>query len=58
MDEEMIKNLKKLANIHGIAYVAYRLGYKDTQAIQKWFEREEVPRARIEAVKNFLKREA
>ena len=55
--QKIMTNLRKLVSIHGVAYVAYRLGYKDTQAIQKWFEREEIPQARIEAVKNLIKKE-
>ena len=52
----VIKSLEKLISIHGISFVAYHLGYRDTQAIQKWIERGDIPKKRVEAVKSFIRK--
>jgi hypothetical protein len=50
----LVKNLRKLVDVHGAAQVAVWLGYKDTRSINNWVSTSTIPRARVERVRSVL----
>ena len=54
----LLKKLKKIVKKHGYSYVAFKLGYRDTGAIKKWFKRESIPQIKIESIRAFINNEA
>lgn len=53
--ELLITRLKRFVDLHGHAKTAYLLGYRDTDALKKWFINGEIPKRKIEIVKDLLK---
>ena len=51
----MLRDLKKLVKLHGWAYVAYRVGLRDTWALKKWVERKSIPEEHKLKVKEVLR---
>lgn len=50
---ELVK-LKKVMQKYGYAYIAYKLGYRDTTAIKKWISRNKIPLSKLQNVRKFL----
>ncbi len=51
----LLKKLKKFIDLHGFAKTAYLLGQRDTATLKKWLQREKIPVAKLEIVKDLLK---
>jgi len=51
---KMLTKLKKIVKLRGYAYVAYRLGYRDTAVIKKWVLRKRIPKEKEFIVNNFV----
>lgn len=52
----MIRSLEKLIKVYGWAYIAYRLGLRDTWAVKKWVERKVIPEEHKSRVRKLIKR--
>ncbi len=50
----LLNKLKKFVELNGYAKTAYLLGYRDTDAIKKWFHKGAIPEKKIEIVKELL----
>lgn len=52
----MLRKFINYINKNGYAETAFRLGYKDTNAIKKWISRKEIPKKQISNVEKLLKK--
>lgn len=53
----LLRDLEKLMHIKSPAQVAVWLGQKDTRPVYMWLNRQKIPKAKIERVKELLARE-
>lgn len=51
---KIVKKLKSFVDLHGAAQTAAWLGYRDSRAVSMWITRNEIPKARVELVKQLL----
>jgi len=52
--KKLVKELKAFVDLHGAAQTAAWLGYRDSRAVSQWITRNEIPKARMELVKQLL----
>lgn len=52
----MIRQLKKIVELHGVSYVASQLGFRSNETIYKWFRDNRIPIIREKQVREFIRK--
>lgn len=53
-EKQALKAVEKIINTKGAVYLAYRLGYKNSQTVEYWLKRQSVPSWCIERIQTIL----
>lgn len=51
----LLKELKRMVELHGAAKIAVVLGYRDTRPLGVWLAAKKIPKARVELVRAKLR---